>query len=56
VTILEVGATPRLALIMMVGLIGITVGAIVFAGFYLKRMLRSGDRPITHLTMTRPIE
>ncbi len=43
VVILHVGATPRMALIMLVGLIGVAVLGIGVAGHYLTLMLRSGS-------------
>jgi len=42
VAVLHVGASPRFALIMLIGLVAIGIGGIVFAGYYLTLMLRSG--------------
>ena len=44
VAILHVCATPRFALIMLGALLAVAVGGIVFAGYYLRLMLRSRGR------------
>ena len=51
VAILHVGAGPRFALIMLIGLVAVAVGGMVFAGYYLKLMLRSGRRHSRRVTL-----
>jgi hypothetical protein len=55
VAVLQVGASPRFALVMLAGLVAIAVGGIVFAGYYLTLMFRSGERPAPRLSPTHPI-
>jgi hypothetical protein len=54
VAILHVGASPRFALIMLIGLVAVAVGGIVFAGYYLTLMLRR-DRHSRPLHSSDPI-
>jgi hypothetical protein len=55
VAILHVGAGPRFALIMLIGLVAIALGGTAFAGYYLALMLRSGRRQSDGLPMSDPI-
>jgi len=56
VAILHVGASPRFALIMLIGLVAVAVGGIVFAGYYFVLMLRSGDQRLARLPSSDPIQ
>jgi hypothetical protein len=56
VAILHVGASPRFALIMLIGLAAIAVSGIVFAAYYLRRMLRSRGRHSARLPSSDPIQ
>jgi hypothetical protein len=56
VAVLQVGASPRFALILLIGLIAVAVGGLVFAGYYLSLMLRSAGRHSTPLPSTGPIQ
>jgi hypothetical protein len=47
VNVLEVGASPQWALIMIVALAAIALGAVVFAGYYFMLMFRANEpRPV----------
>jgi len=56
VAVLHVGAGPRIALIMLIGLIAIAVLGLAFAGYYVGLMLRSGERHSPRLPSMGPIE
>lgn len=56
VAILSVGASPRYALIMLIGLVAIALGGFAFAGYYLNLMLRSRDRHSAPLASAEPIQ
>ena len=56
VAILHVGASPRFALIMLIGLVAVGVSGIVFAGYYLRLMYRSGSRHSARLPLSDPIQ
>jgi hypothetical protein len=56
VAVLQVGASPRLALIMLAGLLAIAVLAIGFAGYYLLLMLRLRARRLDRLPSFEPIQ
>jgi hypothetical protein len=55
VDILNVGASPRWALIMFVGLVALALGGFVFCLYYLRLMLRSSRRS-EGLPVTEPIQ
>jgi hypothetical protein len=54
VAVLNVGASPSLALIMLLGLVAIAALGIAFCGYYLRLMLRSG-RETARLPSYEPI-
>jgi hypothetical protein len=56
VAVLHVGASPRFALIMLIGLVAVAVGGVVFAGYYLGLMLRSVGRHSAPLPSSGPIQ
>jgi len=56
VAILSVGASPRYALMMLIGLGAIAALGVGFAGYYLAVMLRSVDRHSAPLPSEAPIE
>ena len=56
VVVLNVGASPRWAVIMLLGLIGIALLAFGFAGYYLMILLRSREPPAARLPATEPIQ
>ena len=56
VAVLQVGASPRLAWIMLVALLAIAIGGAVFAGYYLTQMLRSADRRPASRATIDPIQ
>jgi hypothetical protein len=56
VTVLNVGASPRAALILLVALAAVGVLGVGFAGYYLAAMFRSGDRHSAPLPTKAPIE
>jgi hypothetical protein len=56
VAVLNVGASPRYALIMLLGLVAIAVCGIVFAGYYLMLMLPSGGRHPVPVHSRDPIQ
>lgn len=55
VAVLNVGASPTFALIMLAGLIAIAALSIGFCGYYLRFMLRSGRQP-ARLPTYEPIQ
>src|SRR5262245_18888533 len=56
VAVLHVGATPRFALVMLVVLALIAALGIGFAGYYLRLMLRPGERRAAPLAAGAPIQ
>ena len=56
VAVLHVGASPRLALIMLVGLALIAALGIAFAAYCLRLMLRPGGRQLASLPSSAPIQ
>jgi hypothetical protein len=56
VAVLNVGASPRYALIMLVALVAIAVGGVVFAAYYLTLMLPRGGRHPVHASSHEPIQ
>jgi len=55
VAVLNVGASPTVALIMLAGLVAIAALGIGFCGYYLRLMFRSGRQP-TRLPTYEPIQ
>ena len=56
VAVLNVGASPRHALVMLVGLVVVAVGGIVFAGYYLRLMFARGSQHPVLVHSRDPIE
>ena len=56
VAVLNVGASPRYALLMLIALVAIAAGGVVFAGYYLKLMLPRSTRHPAHASWYQPIE
>ena len=56
VAVLNVGASPRFALVMLLGLIAVGVGGIIFAGYYLRLMLAPLRQRRVPLPSHGPIE
>jgi hypothetical protein len=56
VAVLNVDASPTQALVMLLGLGALVLAAALFSGYYLKLMLRPGDRDPAYPPMSRRIE
>jgi len=56
VAVLNVDASPRYALVMLIGLVAVAVGGIVFAGYYLRLMLPPGGQHRAPVPSHGPIE